>query len=332
MAINTRPLTPADAEAFAALRLHGIQTYPNAFLLTEDEARQTPIERVAQFMSHGLYGAFDGVRLVGFIGLRTFPWTQTAHRAEMGPFYVHPDYHGTQVADVLMTDALTHIPDVTQVELWVEASNHRARGFYTKHGFAKIGTLPSAVRMGSETFNDVHMLRDMTRPLPAPSTDGICLLTPADWRAFDDIRTEMLTLSTENFGTMPSEWTAKAPDEVADWLRKTHIWAVLEGGRILAAAGWHVMAGLVQAHRGHVVAVYTRPEARGRGLFAQLMQRIEDQARGAGMIQLELDVGAENERARAAYERAGFTVTGGIPRALNHNGAIANQLYMVRPL
>ncbi len=335
MAIEYRPLAEADAERFAALRLHGIRAYPTAFLLTEAEARSMPKERVeAALGKGGFIGAFHGADLVGFIAQHPMRLTQTAHRAEIGPFYVRPDHQGTGAAHALMVAAVTAATThgTTQLELSVESSNHRARAFYTDHGFQAFATHPGIARMGGATFSDVLMRRDLTVPLPRRCDDGLQRLSRADWRAFHDIRIEMLTLATHSFGTMPEEWATKAPDEVADWIGKTNLWAVVDKGRILSCLGWHRFPGQVQAHRGHVVAVYTRPEAQRRGHVRALLGAAKAEAVADSIIQFELDVGADNTAARAAYEAHGFTVTGGTPRALNHAGHIHNQLYMVCPL
>jgi len=53
--------------------------------------------------------------------------------------------------------------------------------------------------------------------------------------------------------------------------------------------------------------LYVRPEARGRGLAADLVREAAALARGRGAEMLELDVLTSNTAARAIYERWGFT-------------------------
>ncbi|MEJ6391943.1 GNAT family N-acetyltransferase [Gymnodinialimonas sp. 2305UL16-5] len=330
-----RTLTEEDAKTFAALRLEGIALFPEAFLLTEAEAAKAPIDAVERFLSRGtMQGCFDGERLVGFIGMDTHFWSMTTHRAHIGPFYVTPSHQGRGTAFALMDAVEQRAADngVTQLELWVASGNTRARAFYTGRGFRKTGDLPAAVLMDGTPQSDVFMLRDLTDPLPLPGGDGLRRLGPLDWRLYHEIRSEALTTAPKSFGSTLREWKQKAPDDIADGLRRVNFWAVVHDGRVVSAAGWHRMPGAVQAHRGHIVGAYTRPEARGQGHFAAIMAKIIDEARAAGMAQLELDVGSENAPARAAYQRLGFEVTGTIPGALNHDGHIHNQLYMVRPL
>jgi len=81
-----------------------------------------------------------------------------------------------------------------------------------------------------------------------------------------------------------------------------------------------------------VIAVYTDPQALGRGLASKLLDAV---ARDAGLhhiTQLELDVGVENTSAIKAYAAAGYQVVGTIPDGLNHAGYIHDQHLMVRRL
>lgn len=331
----TRALEAGDLPALAALRLEGIRLFPHAFLLSEAEALGAKDDALRDWIDSGnAFGVLDRKRLIGFAGLRGQSFAMSRHRIHMGPFYVTPAEQGTGAADLLME----HLFEVaqkratTQMELWVAEANTRARAFYARHGFAAVGRIPAAVVQDGEPRDDLFMVRDLTTDTPARGPDGVRRLHSGDWRIFRDIRLEMLEKAPRGFGMTAAEFTAKAPDEVISWMGKTNLWAVVEGGRAVATAGWHVMPGAVQAHRGHVVSVYTTPDARGRGLSQKLLAHIVDEAKAAGKVQLELDVGAENAPAIKAYEAAGFTTVGTIPNCLNHDGYIHDQFYMVRPL
>lgn len=331
----TRVLEAGDLPALVALRLEGIRLFPHAFLLTEAEALAAADETVASWVDSGnAFGVLDRKRLIGFAGLRGQNFAMSKHRIHMGPFYVTPDEQGTGAADLL----LEHLLEVaksrgtTQMELWVAEANTRARAFYARHGFAAVGRIPAAVIQDGEPRDDLFMVRDLTRDTPARGPDGIRRLHAGDWRIFRDIRMEMLENAPRGFGMTAAEFAAKTADEIISWMAKTNLWAVVEGGRVVATAGWFTMPGEVQAHRGHVVAIYTAPAARGRGLAAQLLDEVAKEARGQGKMQLELDVGAENAPAIAAYVAAGYKTVGTIPNCLNHAGHIHDQLLMVCPL
>ncbi len=332
--MKARVLQAEDLSALAELRLEGIRRFPHAFLLTEAEARKSDSHLLGWVTSDNAFGLFDGKRLIGFAGLRGLHASMTQHRAHLGPFYVTPEHQGSGAADVLVSflfDA-ARARGFTQVELFVASENTRARSFYGRNGFVSTGPVPNAVIQDGVPIDDLFMVRDLTRDLLEPGPDGMRRLTPGDWRAFRSIRLEMLEQAPTGFGSTHAEWAEKAPDQIMAWLEEIHLWAVVEGGSIRATTGWHPMGGAVTRHRGHVIAVYTTPDARGRGLAAQLLTAVADDARAHGAIQLELDVGAENTAARAAYSAAGYREVGSIPRALNHGGHIHDQLYMVLPL
>lgn len=61
-----------------------------------------------------------------------------------------------------------------------------------------------------------------------------------------------------------------------------------------------------QQQHGHVADLAVAAEAEGQGIGRALLQYAEDWARTAGFPWLTLSVFAQNERARAVYERAGF--------------------------
>jgi ribosomal protein S18 acetylase RimI-like enzyme len=69
--------------------------------------------------------------------------------------------------------------------------------------------------------------------------------------------------------------------------------------------------GLAVARRrgeklGFLEVVYVRPEARGKGIAAELVREVASRLREAGAAMLELEVLASNAEARAIYERWGL--------------------------
>jgi putative acetyltransferase len=59
-----------------------------------------------------------------------------------------------------------------------------------------------------------------------------------------------------------------------------------------------------------VKRMYTRPEARGRGVAKALLRRIEDEARGANKSVLRLETGTYQQEAIGLYEAMGFQPRG----------------------
>ena len=157
-------------------------------------------------------------------------------------------------------------------------------------------------------------------------------LAPDDWAIFRDIRLEMLSEAPGAFGSCFADWAAKTEAEVRSWLAANQTFAAFDRRRILASATFARAQTRAALHRAEVIAVYTRPEARGQGLLQGLLQQLADAARAAGVLQLELQVADWNSQAISAYERAGFARHGVIPRAVCHNGVFADDIFMVWPL
>ena len=61
---------------------------------------------------------------------------------ELSRMYVHPERHGTGLADRLMTATLeaARVTGAAGVWLGVSVENDRANAFYARHGFAEVGT------------------------------------------------------------------------------------------------------------------------------------------------------------------------------------------------
>ncbi|MCZ4259527.1 GNAT family N-acetyltransferase [Limimaricola sp. G21655-S1] len=59
--------------------------------------------------------------------------------------------------------------------------------------------------------------------------------------------------------------------------------------------------------------IFVAPEARGRGVGSRLIEALAQEARQRGYVEIRLEVIDENPRARALYERRGFTAAGRRP-------------------
>lgn len=78
---------------------------------------------------------------------------------------------------------------------------------------------------------------------------------------------------------------------------------------------------------GHMVAVYLRPEHRGRGIMERLFAAAADWLRALGLSRVRLYVHADNARAQRLYERIGFRPTGA-----TFTGSIGPEIEMALPL
>ena len=82
-----------------------------------------------------------------------------------------------------------------------------------------------------------------------------------------------------------------------------HIALVAEEGDSVVGT---VYANTTSAHFGYVFGLYTRPDARRRGVAKALMRAIAEVLRQEGRRYVVLSVDTPNEQARALYERLGF--------------------------
>lgn len=161
---NTRVLCEDDVNAWRALRREGVEKFPTAFLPNLEELAQVSVEQDQKRLAQGnSYGVFVGERLVGIAGITWFSVYRLAHRAECGPYYVTPEYHGRGAGRVLMDHLVgeARARGVTSFELWVTADNIRAHAFYRKYGFYDIARVPDAARLGERMEDDFLMRLDL---------------------------------------------------------------------------------------------------------------------------------------------------------------------------
>ncbi|MBA3848595.1 MAG: GNAT family N-acetyltransferase [Opitutus sp.] len=89
--------------------------------------------------------------------------------------------------------------------------------------------------------------------------------------------------------------------------------ALDEPGSVIGAAQLGLEWRANGRHRAEVQKVMVRPAARGRGIGAALMRRIEDEARRRGRTLLFLDTSVGASGAVEFYTRLGWIPAGSIP-------------------
>lgn len=156
-------------------------------------------------------------------------------------------------------------------------------------------------------------------------------IRPEDWPRSKALRLEALADTPIGF-LETLEQAQQSGDEV--WQARAARGA--DGGdafQVLADAGDRLVGTCVCFLRegaAWLAAVYLAPEARGRGLLGELVERCADWARQQGAPELALEVHEDNARARTAYARLGFVETGATrPYAPDPSRL---ELEMVRPL
>jgi len=163
-------------------------------------------------------------------------------------------------------------------------------------------------------------------------------LGAADLADYKRLRDEMLALHPEAF---TSDAESEAAKDAADYLPRLGLDRV-EGGqfvlgawrgrRLVGAIGCERETRLKVRHIGHVIGMMVRPESRGRGIGAMLLESCIAEARRAGLEMLTLTVTAENEAAVRLYQRHRFIAYGTLERALKIGSRYHDKLHMALTL
>lgn len=163
--MKIRSLDRADAALFQALRLRGLIECPSAFASTYEEESELSLEDVGERLSRTkdrfVFGAFEGPRLVGVLGLVREHKAKLAHKAFLWGMYVDPEYRNRGIAGKLVRQALRHareLPGVRQVYLGVNAANAPAQKLYTSKGFKEFGREPGFMLVDGVLHDEVCMV------------------------------------------------------------------------------------------------------------------------------------------------------------------------------
>lgn len=93
------------------------------------------------------------------IGAPKLPFTPPEGAVELRAFYVLAPWHGSGVADAMMARALDEARGrgATSMFLSVFVDNHRARRFYERHGFVRVGSYPFMVGDHEDEDDVMHL-------------------------------------------------------------------------------------------------------------------------------------------------------------------------------
>lgn len=161
-----RPLEAADAPGFRKLRLFGLQESPSAFGSSYEEEKDRTIEQVQAHLAGSservFIGALQEDALVGIVGVGREQGTKERHIAFVRSMYVAPHARGHGLGRHLLLAALQQASSwngVEHVTLAVTASNEAAVRLYQSVGFVEVGRMPRALRVGTEYFDELSMVR-----------------------------------------------------------------------------------------------------------------------------------------------------------------------------
>ena len=156
-------------------------------------------------------------------------------------------------------------------------------------------------------------------------------LTPADAALFREIRLEGLRHDPDAFGSTFEEESGEPPAFFAERLARSVVFGAFRGAELLGVAGFYVQPGPKHAHKGMLWGMYVRPQARGAGVGARLVEAVLDHARRHVEL-IQLSVISENLAARRLYERFGFAAYGLDKRGAKYRGRYHDDVLMAKML
>jgi len=166
-----RPLTPADTLSFKTLRLAALQAAPTGAASSYEEEKDRSDDefgkRLERTTDKTVFGAFDGERLVGIVGIRREAMRKFQHKGFIWGVYVDPDFRGQGVSRKLLTEAIAftrQIPGMTQINLIVVASNVAAVALYRSLGFREFGRESNSMMADGVLYDEFHMALPFAAP------------------------------------------------------------------------------------------------------------------------------------------------------------------------
>jgi GNAT superfamily N-acetyltransferase len=128
----------------------------------------------------------------------------------------------------------------------------------------------------------------------------------ADWQALRDIRLLALQDAPDAFA---STYAGESALSTTEWRQRatrdgSFIAVLPEGSPASLAGGYQAAPGTVE-----LIAMFVRPQARGRGVGAALIDAVVGWAQQKNATSVHLWVTETNKHALRLYERCGFTPT-----------------------
>jgi ribosomal protein S18 acetylase RimI-like enzyme len=156
---SIRRLLAADAEAFRAVRLEGLERHPSAFGASLNEESSKPLSFFADRLeANHVLGAENSGRLSGVAGFRLHDSEKTRHRGTLWGMYVRDEARGTGVARRLVDGILAHArAHVEQIALSVWAENPAAIALYRSAGFVAFARDERSLKIDGVYYDELLM-------------------------------------------------------------------------------------------------------------------------------------------------------------------------------
>jgi RimJ/RimL family protein N-acetyltransferase len=153
----------------------------------------------------------------------------------------------------------------------------------------------------------------------------------ADATLYRDIRLEALKANPESFGSSYEAEAAQPRSWFSDRLAGSSVLGAFRDAEPVGIVGLAIEQGRKKAHKGLIVGMYVRPDARGAGIGRRLMEAVIELARHRVEL-VQLTVVRDNENARRLYASLGFQEYGVEIHSLKHAGRYYDEILMAKDL
>lgn len=166
-----RTITLEEAEPFWRLRLEALQTNPEAFGSTYEEASRMTLDsirgRLTADENQFVLGAYaeDG-RLAGMVGLKRETAIKLSHKAFIWGMYVSPEYRKQRLGLRLLQEIVNRakgMAGLEQLTLSVVTGNEQARQLYLAMGFEVFGLERNALKHNGISYDEELMVYFLTQ-------------------------------------------------------------------------------------------------------------------------------------------------------------------------
>ncbi len=168
-----RKLTEDDGEALWTLRSQALTDNPEAFAITYEEFLTSGKEQLFEGLrqKEAFYvGAFEASEasaphLIGMVFCRREEGRKNRHKGRILSMYVQQKSRGQGVGKALLQETITRakqLVGVEQLHLTVVISNTSARSLYRTMGFTVYGTIPRALKVDEQYWDEEQMVLRLT--------------------------------------------------------------------------------------------------------------------------------------------------------------------------
>lgn len=143
-------------------------------------------------------------------------------------------------------------------------------------------------------------------------------LSESNWKEWKELKLEAFKNHPDLFSTSCKDCSKLKDQDYKDEIKKNTIFGVFHDNNLVGSIMFSFYNLDKEKHKGYMSLVYIKSEMRGQGLGNKLLETIIKHAKNK-VSQLNLEVFAQNERAKGLYKKYGFKTYGVEPHALKND-------------